>query len=142
MAGAFCFVCSYIPLHLADFNYKVSIPFSLVQSIFVFGLTLPFDVRDIQVDSIDGNMTLATYLGRRRALLLSVITLLIAAICSGLFWEWDIALPIIITALITNISIHILSRKHQVNDFYYTFWLDGMLILPFWIYEISRVINS
>jgi 1,4-dihydroxy-2-naphthoate octaprenyltransferase len=139
IAGAFGLVCAYIPLHLENILSTESIKFSFIQAAFVFGLTIPFDVRDIEVDSIDGNMTLATYLGRRKALALSVISLMVIAVYLGLFWDWKTALPLMITASVTIMIIYRLNTKLQVNDFYYTFWLDGMLILPWLIYTIGQI---
>jgi len=130
IAGVFGFVCAYIPLHNANVSSMESIPFSFMQAFFVFGLTIPFDVRDIEVDKIDNNVSLATYFGKKKSILLSLLTLFGVVVFSLLSFKLIIAFPIIITSFATCFLLLLLYLQYKVTDLYYTFLLDGMLIFP------------
>lgn len=139
IASAFSFVCCFIPLYLADINKKSAILFCIMQAMYVFGLTMPFDIRDIEVDTLDGNVTLATYLGTRKSILLALMALLSITIYSGLFLNLIEGLPMLITSTSTIFMVSILIYTNKLNDFYYTFLLDGMLILPWITYEVIQL---
>lgn len=95
--------------------------------LFIFAITIPFDVRDLATDAQKGVRTLPSVLGRKQALMLSAMAML--AFASLLCWRSGTdglmpALPGILTAL----GLIIASRPHR-KDMYYSFWLEGTMML-------------
>lgn len=109
----------------AQFNSRI---FLLSISIFllVFALAIIFDLRDINLDE-KSKRTIPQLLGKRRTILLSILCLFLAMIIPLLIDSsiWVVALLVILvgTVLILNVS-------EEKPDLYFSFFLDGILILP------------
>jgi hypothetical protein len=101
--------------------------FFIAQTLFIFALTIPFDIRDMQID-VPNNFTIAQRLGVKRAKLLSILCMPMTALCY-------LNLPLLTTetiALICSIMVTIpLLAMANVNrkDLYYTGFIDGLMIL-------------
>ncbi len=101
------------------------------RSLFIFGITLPFDLRDRQTDTAAGISTLPSIIDVRP---LGTLALLLAIACatanlqSGLYSPGDrtaIAISCLIAILLLWLSPNI---KH---DYFFTGLVDGLMILQF-----------
>ena len=99
--------------------------------LFVFAITIPFDIRDMQADSKENLKTIPLLIGKKNALLLSNIVLIsFTFLCllhyssTKLYW---LNAAFILSAATTFIFIN--SKKLQAKEFYHYGILDGALLL-------------
>lgn len=105
---------------------------TLEKTLFILAITLPFDVRDLQVDASNQVKTLPSILGAKKSYTLaySLMNLAIILVISLTFlgtYSFTAGILISIGYLITIISIY-LSRGKE-DDYYYSLLLDGTIIL-------------
>lgn len=109
--------------------------------LFIAALTVPFDIRDLFQDKQSGLKTVPTVWGEKNAtlfcqfLLAGYIVLLFLFEDNGLnsdFWA------LTLTALLTGWLIF--ESKREKNEYYYFFYLDGMLILQFLLLAAFRMV--
>lgn len=120
---------------------QLSIP-AIVCILYIIAITLPFDLRDAQVDGSQGVASIAQSLGRKSTLRLALIGIGIAVVLSGLQWflfedtfrvyslTMIVSLPIIAFLLYLH--------KETRSDSYYSLVLDGTMILFTLSYLIIR----
>lgn len=98
--------------------------------IFVFAITLPFDIRDVNVDRIAGLKTIPLLIGDKKSLYLSKLSLfLFVFICSIHFMKMnkiEMLLPMIFTFILTFLALTF--NRIQSMKFYHYGILDGMMI--------------
>jgi hypothetical protein len=104
--------------------------------VFIFALTLPFDIRDLQGDRDYGLRTLAVLLGARRTLAAAtgLMVLVVAATVARYVLAGDpTLLAVAATGLLSVIAFSPLWRRvgdpQQLGEFYFTGLLDGMILL-------------
>lgn len=104
--------------------------------LFVFAITIPFDIRDLKVDNYNNVKTIPARLGVVQAkkialllLILSYMTLLININCVDFvsILSNNILIFISISYLVTYLLIYFSDNRKK--DFYYTGFLDGTMIL-------------
>ena len=108
----------------------------LERFLFILGITIPFDIRDYQIDKKDGLKTLVSLLGIVTSKRLSVVILVITAGLSAyLFvtgWQSLIMTIAFISTYIVS-SILCMYAEPYMPKLYYTALLDGMMGLPWLI---------
>jgi len=95
--------------------------------LFIFAITLPFDVRDLITDAQRNVRTIPSYLGYRRTLGLSILTLSVFCVVCFSRATTDVflaTLPGILMAYALVVAAH-----PDRRDFYYSFWLDGTMVV-------------
>ncbi|MFK7932411.1 MAG: UbiA family prenyltransferase [Saprospiraceae bacterium] len=107
---------------------------TIERALFIFALTLPFDIRDLKVDQHTGVKTIPAALGKKNAKLLAfsslALTLILVQInISSGFYANISLLPFIISALISSIFIYFADDTR--HDYFYTAGVDGMMIVQF-----------
>jgi 4-hydroxybenzoate polyprenyltransferase len=111
--------------------------------LFIAALTVPFDIRDLFQDKLSGVKTVAVMWGEKnaylfcQALLAGYIVLLFLFRNNGFnpdFWA------LTITAILTGWLIF--KSKWEKNEYYYFFYLDGVLILQYLILLIFNRFTS
>lgn len=107
---------------------------TLERGFFIFALTLPFDVRDLQVDAYTEVRTLPAHLGMRRTRLLAVAALAVMLLCSWLNYRLatytaGTLAALHLSALLSYALIYFADRVD--HDYYFSGALDGMLLLQF-----------
>ncbi|MFT4985993.1 MAG: 4-hydroxybenzoate polyprenyltransferase [Flavobacteriales bacterium] len=97
---------------------------------FIMAITIPFDIRDLGIDS-KGLRTIPQILGEKKAKWLSIFFLLGAATFSGvLFYLKIYGIQLTIGAVLFYILTLILiagSGKGK-SDYYYSFWIEGTML--------------
>jgi hypothetical protein len=106
----------------------------LERALFIFAITLPFDIRDMQIDRHTRVKTLPAALGVRPALALAFAALLLMLamvwlnVHSGFYPS--AALPALgISALLSAVLTGFANRV--THDYYFTGLIDGMMIVQF-----------
>lgn len=112
---------------------------------FVFAITIPFDIRDLNIDDTNNVKTIPARIGAVKAkkiaillLLLSYILIIVNVYCHNLtpFSSVSLLLPYSIAYFITFLLICYSGRDKE--DYYYTGFLDGtMILLPFLLISCS-----
>jgi hypothetical protein len=147
VATVWSFVAVLVPLanYIQDDILNISLLW-LNRFLFIVAITIPFDVRDLKFDKV--NLKYATIpmrIGKLRTYWLSQGLLMISAmpLLVVLFLEQTIEahlIPLLMWYLITSSIIrHNLKSKTEVNEYQYTFWLDGTMVLGYLLFLIGNL---
>ncbi len=107
---------------------------ALERALFIFSITLPFDIRDLEVDAHTGVHTLPARFGPSRTRLLAAAALAGMLLCSWLNYRLDVYQGSTLaalsgSALLSYALIHFADRVE--HDYYFSGALDGMMLLQF-----------
>jgi 4-hydroxybenzoate polyprenyltransferase len=109
--------------------------------LFVFALTLPFDIRDLFSDRNLGLKTIPVMVGEKKAylfcqaLLLGYIVLLFTFMKNGLSSDfYALTLSVILMGWL------IFKSEWEKNEYYYFFYMDGVLIIQYLLVVVFRLI--
>lgn len=114
-------------------NYESKDIFLIVERFFfMLAITLPFDIRDINIDSRFGVKTIATELGEKKTVLLALLLLLSGFILLAIYYFQSneaayFLLRYLFVYTLTGFLIYSSSSTKQ--DYHFTGYLDGTLIL-------------
>ena len=102
------------------------------KAFFIFAITIPFDIRDIKVDSFNGVQTIPRKIGLKRSYNLSYILIFIAILmvtCLSFQGTYNkmIGIGLTIGYLITFALIRL--SKGKQHDYYFSGLLDGTIAL-------------
>jgi len=97
--------------------------------IFILAITLPFDLRDLEIDQLGSARTIPMIIGYRKTIFLSLGLLWIA---KGVVWanpqyDFTTATTLTLCYFITAGLVGMVNRKR--SDLYYSFGLDGTMII-------------
>jgi 4-hydroxybenzoate polyprenyltransferase len=99
--------------------------------LFVFAITVPFDIRDMDSDMRAGLKTLPIVLGKGTAMHFSNIALILFMIICSVHYiisaQFFLVFAMNISALVTLIVLN--SKKLNTKEHYHYGWLDGMMSL-------------
>jgi len=141
-----------LPVLEAEHNHLVAVSMRALtiliakRFLFIAALTVPFDIRDLFQDKQSGLKTVPTVWGEKNAylfcqlLLAGYIVLLFLFENSGpvSYWGNSDFWALTLTALLTGWLIFKSSREK--NEYYYFFYLDGVLILQFVLLVVLRMV--
>lgn len=104
------------------------------RAIFVFAITLPFDIRDLKVDQHTGVKTIPAAIGIKNAKLLAYSSLAFLLILVQIninmdFYPNSFLLPYVLSALIAAVFIYYSNSER--HDYFYTAGVDGLMIVQF-----------
>jgi 4-hydroxybenzoate polyprenyltransferase len=98
--------------------------------LFIFAITVPFDVRDLSTDAAKGVSTLPSMLGWRSALLVSGMAMAMFVLLAMCRLGID-AFMGLVPAVVAAFALIGFTRPGR-TEMYYSFWLEGtMLVLAF-----------
>lgn len=101
--------------------------------LFIFAITVPFDIRDMEYDRRNGTATLPVRLGIKRSKQLAIGALALFALLTGIQYFMLAGTSIFyVAALILSavISSFVVMRTDEhKKDMFYSFYLEGMMIL-------------
>jgi 4-hydroxybenzoate polyprenyltransferase len=132
--------CVLVPIleaqdqHLTDISLRDTMIILAKRFLFIAALTVPFDIRDLFQDRKLGLKTVAVVWGEKNAylfcqvLLIGYITLLFLLRKNGFNVDF---FALTLTAILTGWLIF--RSKWEKNEYYYFFYLDGVLILQYLI---------
>lgn len=110
------------------------IVYYLEKALFLFAITLPFDIRDYHFDKAAGLKTLPIFWGPKTSIFISLGALIIAFVMAAWISNYGIYQPSQLTGLFllfiyTGLLVFFSGKVQQ--DYYFTGLLDGTLILQF-----------
>ena len=94
----------------------------LNNAFYITGITIPFDIRDLETDSVD-KKTIPQIFGIKVALLISILCISIA----GFMYYKNGFIGLSIVCLLSSFVILFSFRKRP--DWYFSFIIDGLLLL-------------
>lgn len=107
---------------------------TLERFLFVFAITIPFDIRDLYLDKAAEVRTLPARVGSERAKQLSLLLLILASLIAIFLFRLDAySFPMLAGWIITTLLAIplILKARPDRTDYYYSGYLDGLLIVQF-----------
>ncbi len=100
--------------------------------LFIVGITIPFDIRDVYQDRHYGLKTIPIMIGERNTYLLCLMLLLIQAVWVGVSgYPIEIRIALISVTLVTTGLVFMPVVRRSTGEYYYFLLLDGMMILQF-----------
>lgn len=117
--------CGLIPALIGNFEHPIL--FFTQRTLFIFAVTIPFDLRDMQVDSSKGIKTIPAGIGVIRTKALAVIALGIALFLSFILFP-TFALALYLPVYSLSI-LFILIWKPKLEWPYYLLFLDGCILI-------------
>lgn len=119
--------CGIVPFLLfADEQFEMKDGLMLLSAfLFIFSIAIPFDIRDMEVDS-QSLKTIPQVLGIKIAKYLAVALLWSSAAILVYVWP-HLALPFAVNALFTTLLI--LNSAADKNELFYSGWIDATIIL-------------
>lgn len=133
-------VLSILPLvpEMSPLPQNSSLQFLLAQRLlFLLAVTIPFDLRDIEIDRLRGIKTVATALGAVRSIQISHLLLVFSAIVCWLAYQlqvWNAAQALSLAVSSASTAILIARIKPDSDEMIFSFWLEGsMLDQLFWV---------
>ncbi|MDA9630944.1 hypothetical protein N9S80_03755, partial [Flavobacteriaceae bacterium] len=110
------------------FSISLFLKLSLIQFVYVWVATLPFEIRDITIDS-SHLKTLPQQLGIFKTKILGIILLVLGASCLLLFFGTDHEMLFSTFMIFVLLGI-LLYYSDPSNSFYYTaFWVEGIPVV-------------
>lgn len=102
--------------------------------LFIFAITLPFDIRDLKVDTHSKVKTIPAVIGIKRTKLLGLGVLVTASLLSALlsylgYYDQHVLLGLLLSYVSTWFFIRYADRIH--HDYFFTGLIDGTMILQF-----------
>ena len=134
-------VLEILHLHTNDISMHNITILIAKRFLFIGALTIPFDIRDLFDDRQQGLKTIPVALGEKKAyifcqiMLAAYIVLLFLFRSNGLSIDfWALTLTVILTGWL------IFKSAWEKNEYYYFFYMDGVLILQYVILVAFRFV--
>ncbi len=133
---------SLIPMLESSIPLNARILLFLQNYLYIFALTIPFDIRDCEYEKIKGLKTLPSTMGKNNSIILAAIILVLAeiiALYQHKYYGYYESFALIAGYIFTTIAVYY--SKDKKNDYYFTGFLDGMTILIFLMVLIAYISN-
>ncbi len=114
------------------------------RALFVFAITLPFDVRDQQIDKNNEVPTLIHKLGEKQSYRLAFACLFLSTILLCLLYLGGQISLIYLSSLLASYLITYIIIKVSIgksHDYYYTGLIDGTMILPYGFFYLLSILS-
>jgi 4-hydroxybenzoate polyprenyltransferase len=119
-------------LHLADISMRDITLMIAKRFLFIFALAIPFDIRDLFSDRQAGLKTIPVAWGEKNAYLFCQVLLAGYIVLLFLFRNNGFSLDFFgLTATALLMGWLIFKSKWEKNEYYYFFYMDGVLILQY-----------
>lgn len=135
------YVTVFLPALISEIelNYLVGI-MVIERALFVFAFTLPFDIRDLQVDARNAVQTIPAAIGAAKTIRLAMGLLGIAFLMSVIIWSSGIYTNEVLLAMLLSYgsTIFFVSQANRFHhDYYFTGLLDGTMLIQFILILVS-----
>ncbi len=138
VAGVWSAVTVLFPIIENDFQNLFSTPviFSFcARVVFIFSITLPFDIRDIEVDKKNGIKTFPVVFGEKKSVQLSIASMLLFILLQlvGVYFHYFDARATGVGYLLSGIiSLFFIAQSSaKKNEYFVAFWIEGLMLLQF-----------
>jgi hypothetical protein len=109
-------------LTLPEFNF----PIFFISFFFITALVLPFDIRDMKVDTVK---TFPTIIGVQNTKYIAYSLIFLSTILSVFYLELNYSIAFFLSGIITYILIYF--SENERDDSYFSFWIETCSALPF-----------
>ncbi len=138
VASVWSYVTVLLPALYYETDFSITGWMLLERFLFIFAITLPFDIRDLEVDAFNKVKTIPAVLGIQKTLWLSILLLIAFLTITFFIYSWNIFLGMFIFSILA--AIIILKSPQQQHDYYFTGLVDGTMILqPIIIYWLANL---
>ncbi|MGB0863454.1 MAG: hypothetical protein ACPG19_12730 [Saprospiraceae bacterium] len=136
VAIVWAYVTVILPTLEGDALGMATVLMFLERALFVFAITLPFDIRDLKVDAYNEVKTIPATIGMKRTQGLAIILLGLMLFIAFFLYQWIIILGLFLSVLLTAFLIKISPK--QTEDYFFTGLMDGMMIIqPLLVFLVS-----
>jgi 4-hydroxybenzoate polyprenyltransferase len=144
LASSWSLLTTTVPLLNAGYTEAIPVAMIFIERfLFVIAITIPFDIRDIEVDTATGLRTLPHQLGVPGSKILALLLLMASAgiafllltrgvYPNGIIWPYSVFL--VITAVL------IWGSRTRRGDYYYSGLLDGTMLLLYLLLVIEHLV--
>jgi 4-hydroxybenzoate polyprenyltransferase len=140
VAFGWTFITVVIPLLpvLEIISMEEMIIILLRRFLFIYAITIPFEIRDMERERRFGNISLPMIYGIRKMKSVGIIMLVLFCILSAVqekYFLFDVAsrkpifIPLLVSA--TTAAFLIMNASDKKTNWYFKFWTDGTMILQF-----------
>lgn len=105
---------------------EFSIPIFLISFFFITALVLPFDIRDMKVDSVK---TFPTIIGVQNTKYIAYVLIFLSNIIAAQYLTFNYSLSFFLSSIITYILIYF--SENERDDIYFSFGVETCSALPF-----------
>ena len=137
IAISWSIICTLIPIYQSSMNQTEIWVWTISTGLYVFAITIPFDIRDFEIDKKFGTITLPTKFGILPSIRFAHISLLISGILFLYLMKDDHINAIAGIAFLVSllIAIPMVARtRPNSSEFYVSGWIEGLLMLPMFLY--------
>lgn len=142
IAGCWAWITVYIPA--LELGLQRNIPLLSLfaeRLFFIFAITIPFDIRDLEIDRVNGVRTVPSVLGTRYSKVLAIAALLISGGLAAFSYRLDAYSAggfygMIGSLLVTGLVVVLTDSER--HDYFFTGLLDGMMLLQFLLIWIGN----
>jgi len=120
-----------MPCVFYDLNYQKTALIMIQQFLFITAITIPFDIRDIEMDKMHGVRTFATHFGEKVSVYISTTFLLLSFLIDFLlFKNFDLVAKLFIGLLISGFVaiVFIFKTKKTNHEYFWSLGLDGTIM--------------
>ena len=107
----------------------------ITRFIFIFSITVPFDIRDIEVDKRNNIKTFPVVLGERTSVQIAIAALLLFILmyAGSIFFIPEINQRVVYGYIISGfISIAFVAQSlKNKSDYFISFWIEGLMLMQF-----------
>lgn len=137
IAFTWTYLTVLLPLEWEGVSRIFMLALILERFFFFLAITLPFDIRDMEIDANQNVGTIPLLIGKNRSILLAILFLILGLIAQYIAFFYGYVNTTVLTAwgityIISALLIVKFSRK--ADDFYFTGYLDGTMLLPYLFY--------
>jgi len=133
VALVWTWVTVVLPAQQADLDRQFpTLLLATQRFLFIFAITIPFDIRDLAVDARTKVRTLPGSVGLRRARLLSIGLLVLSACVGLLLWRIDTYADPVFLAWVTSVftaGALVWGATPERHDYYFSGLIDGTMIM-------------
>jgi 4-hydroxybenzoate polyprenyltransferase len=134
-------VWSYVTVLLPFLEHEIAIGIRelgvlLERILFIFVITLPFDLRDWEIDQKNQVRTIPATIGVKNTLWLALFILVIWAVLVFQIYTLAITVALFISGISTGILVYY--SPQQKHDYYFTALMDGTMILQYALVFLSQ----
>lgn len=129
-------VWAYVTVLLPVLEYQIALDWTigglfLERCFFIFAITLPFDLRDWEIDKHNGVWTIPAKLGVSKTLYLAMLVLVCWWFLVSQLYPAHLLTALTLSAVSTAIFIYY--APQQKHDYYFTALMDGTMLLQYFL---------
>jgi len=142
IALSYAYVLTALPASEMSLPFKSNMLLLFIEKgLFIFAITIPFDIRDLSVDAVSGTETIPKLLGWQKSIRLAQLLILISMVLVFLNPIYDVLIYQISMWISYTITIYYIQLTNlQRKDLFYSFGMDGLMILQTFLLLIASLI--